>query len=385
MNDDHVSNESNFDVINETDDYSEKFYSRLSIVFASAMLCISLAGVVFNLTSLYVFTRKSFRKRSINVLLCGLSLSDLCLCILAIPVFSLAQVQTIIPDVPLKVTSRILVYAYPIVIISQTASVWTMVAVSIDRYLAVCHPFSARLHSTTKRAFATVCGIVVFSIAYNFIRFWEYKINDEPGVPEDKQILGLLREEHWYMLWYQNVAMLITQFAVPLVVLSVLNCLVARTILKAGEMRRELVASERREFNTSRMMMYYVVVFLFCYMMSFCLNVAEVFNGELFKQPLGFVLNDANNILVAANSSSSFFFYVGYSSRYRAQLRQLPFVRIFVRRCCMMSETTKYSEKSEKTNDYTTLVSNYKNTVFTYNVPTNKDDSMQFLPEQQAV
>ncbi|KAI6213466.1 VRFamide receptor [Aphelenchoides besseyi] len=213
MNDDRGSNESSFDVVNETDDYSEKFYSRLSIVFASAMLCISLAGVVFNLTSLYVFTRKSFRRRSINVLLCGLSLSDLCLCILAIPVFSLAQVQTIIPDVPLKVTSRILVYAYPIVIISQTASVWTMnsnlkikqrlqVAVSIDRYLAVCHPFSARLHSTTKRAFATVCGIVVFSIAYNFIRFWEYKINDEPGVPEDKQILGLLREEHWYMLWY---------------------------------------------------------------------------------------------------------------------------------------------------------------------------------------
>ncbi|KAI6213467.1 hypothetical protein M3Y94_00153800 [Aphelenchoides besseyi] len=178
--------------------------------------------------------------------------------------------------------------------------------------------------------------------------------------------------------------MLITQFAVPLVVLSVLNCLVARTILKAGEMRRELVASERREFNTSRMMMYYVIVFLFSYMMSFSLNVAEVFNSELFKQPLGFVLNDANNILVAANSSSSFFFYVGYSSRYRAQLRQLPFVRVFARRCCMMSETAKYSEKSEKTNDYTTLVSNYKNTVFTYNVPTNKDDSMQFLPEQQV-
>ena len=65
---------------------------------------------------------------------------------------------------------------------------------------------------------------------------------------------GVLRENHLYMLLYQNIATLITQFVLPLLVLCILNLQVARAILKAGEMRRELVASERREHSLAKMM-----------------------------------------------------------------------------------------------------------------------------------
>lgn len=56
-----------------------------------------LAGVLMNTVSLWIFTRRAFRKRSINILLAGLSASDVCLCFLAIPVFSLNQLQKVIP------------------------------------------------------------------------------------------------------------------------------------------------------------------------------------------------------------------------------------------------------------------------------------------------
>ncbi|KAI6219585.1 FMRFamide receptor [Aphelenchoides fujianensis] len=345
----------------EEDGANDKFISQLSMVFAGTMGVLCVLGVLMNSVSLYVFTRKSFRKRSINVLLCGLSLSDLCLCILALPVF----------NIPIKVTSRMLVYAYPIIIIAQTASVWSIVAVSIDRYLAVCHPFTARIWCTKKRAFLTVL-------------FFEYTVSDDVNLPEEQRIVGLLRDNYLYMLVYINVLMLVTQFALPLLALSVLNCLVARTILKAGEMRRELVASERREFNTSKMLLYVVVLFIVCYLLSFLLNLHECFNPELFKQPIGLLINDVNNILVVANSSSSFIFYVAYSSRYRAQLRHLPVLGLVARRFCLMPPTAKYAEKSEKTNDYTTLAFN-KQTVYTsYNSPPDKEESTQFVPEQQV-
>jgi hypothetical protein len=129
----------------------------------------------------------------------------------------------------------------------------------IFRYLAVCHPFKVRIYCTVRRALLTIAVIVLFSVGYNFIRFWEYTINDAEGVRDEERIVGLLRENPLYMVLYQNIAMLLTQFMLPLMVLCVLNLQVARAILKASETRRELVASEKREHNTAKMMLFVVI------------------------------------------------------------------------------------------------------------------------------
>ncbi|PAV59470.1 hypothetical protein WR25_09594 [Diploscapter pachys] len=132
------------------------------------------------------------------------------------------------------------------------------------------------------------------------------------------------------MLWYQNVATLITQFIIPLIVLCVLNLQVARTIINATEQRKELVAKERREHSTAKMMIFVVIVFLVCYIFSFVLNVTEIFFPELFQENrIGYVFNDINNILVVVNSSTAFIFYMIYSTRFRDQLRTLYGIRFF--------------------------------------------------------
>lgn len=158
----------------------------------------------------------------------------------------------------------------------------------------------------------------------------------------------------------------------------------AKTILEAGETRRELVASEKREHNTAKMMLFVVIgecgrtpptpppsVFIFCYMLSFCLNVLEIFNPNLFKNPIGFLLNDVNNILVVVNSSSSFIFYVKYSSRYRAQLRTLPGVAFFAARCCFLRPGAGFADKAaDKADNYMTLTGySSRQTVYTAHSP----------------
>lgn len=65
--------------------------------------------------------------------------------------------------------------------------------------------------------------VLIFSVAYNFVRFWEYTVNDDPAVEDELQIVGLLRENQLYMIWYQTVCNLVTQFVVPLFVLCVLS------------------------------------------------------------------------------------------------------------------------------------------------------------------
>ncbi|CAD5224566.1 unnamed protein product [Bursaphelenchus okinawaensis] len=376
MDDENRINESGFgdgmgEIVVGGISLTEQFFSSLSLFFSCVMVCMCLAGAVMNTVSLFIFTRPSFRKRSINVLLSGLSASDLVLCILAIPVFCFSQLQQIIPGISFTMLAQILVYAYPVTIMAQTMSVWMLVSITVDRYLAVCHPFLVRIYCTTTRALITTAVIFIFSVGYNFVRFWEYTISDDPNTPEDMLIVGLLRENQIYMVLYQNIAMLLTQFVLPLMVLCILNLQVAKTILEAGETRRELVASEKREHSTAKMMLFVVIVFIFCYMLSFCLNVLEIFNPDLFKNPIGFLLNDVNNILVVINSSSSFIFYVKYSSRYRAQLRTMPIVAFFVARCCFESRNTNFSDKSaERSENYMTLTGySSRQTVYTSNSP----------------
>lgn len=52
-------------------------------------------------------------------------------------------------EIPINVTSQILLYAYPITLMAQTCSVWVLVAITIERYLAVRHPFLVRVYCTT--------------------------------------------------------------------------------------------------------------------------------------------------------------------------------------------------------------------------------------------
>ncbi|CAP37568.1 Protein CBR-FRPR-3 [Caenorhabditis briggsae] len=301
----------------------------LSRVMVTVLTLMCFLGIITNFLSLYIYTRRTFRKKSINVLLSALSATDLSVCFLAIPVFASTQLQQWIPP---EVTAMIMVYLYPFTIMFQSMSVWLLVSITIDRYLAVCHPFKVNTYSTRNRALLTVGVVVLFSLAYNAVRFWEYTINFD--VPEENRtieemVIPMLRANRYFLLWYQNVATMITQFAFPLVVLCVLNIQVARTIIRASEQRRELVASVRREHSTAKMMIMVVIVFLVCYIFSFVLNVLEICYERIFESAFGYFLNDVNNVLVVVNSSCAFVFYYKYSTRFRNQARTLPVIRWF--------------------------------------------------------
>ncbi|CAJ0929886.1 unnamed protein product, partial [Mesorhabditis belari] len=336
-------------------------FNQLSLLCAALMNLFCVCGIVGNGLSLYIYSRKAFRKRSINVLLLALAGSDFFVCVLAIPVFSISQMQELVPGCQV-VIGTVMLYFYPVTLMFQAMSVWMLVTITIDRYLAVCHPFIVQTYCTRTRALFAVGWIIIFSFLYNVCRFWEYKLLDcdssQNRMRVEEILEPMLRSNENYLLWYQTIITLVSQFMLPLAVLCVLNFQVARTILAAGEQRRALVASERREHSTAKMMLFVVIVFIFCYTFSFILNVAETVNPTLFLGPLGFLLNDINNILIVFNSSTSFVFYVTYSTRYRAQLRKICVIRLFMenlldykvdRHIHHRSPSAEFSEYSKKT------------------------------------
>lgn len=67
---------------------------------------------------------------------------------------------------------------WPVASIGQTVTIWTVLLVTVDRYMAVCRPFDTRLR-TVVRAKKLFVGVVVAAVVYNIPRFLERKVTVE--------------------------------------------------------------------------------------------------------------------------------------------------------------------------------------------------------------
>ena len=81
-----------------------------------------------------------------------------------------------------EVINSLIPYVYSMALAVQTASVYLTVTITIERYLAVCYPFKAREFCTRGRARKAIIFVVLFSVAYNIIRFFEYGYDDNQRV-----------------------------------------------------------------------------------------------------------------------------------------------------------------------------------------------------------
>merc|ERR1719206_313081 len=99
----------------------------------------------------------------------SLAIFDLLYILMSIMLFSL---PTLYPSI-----RRISVYAYlvpvllPLAQIGLTGSIYLTVAISIERYTTVVHPFFKLSHSWSSSIY--IIPTVIFSIAYNIPKFME--------------------------------------------------------------------------------------------------------------------------------------------------------------------------------------------------------------------
>uniref|UniRef100_A0A182SM78 G-protein coupled receptors family 1 profile domain-containing protein n=1 Tax=Anopheles maculatus TaxID=74869 RepID=A0A182SM78_9DIPT len=172
-----ASNESVLTIVSCYDDYP---HNELLVEFefwisGVVMNVVALIGILGNIFSMVILSRPQMRS-SINYLLIGLARCDTVLILTSVLIFGLCAIYPhtgYLYYYHYQIFPKISLVVYPLAMIAQTASVYLTLTVTLERYVAVCHPLRARALCTYGRARLYVVGILIFSILYNLPRFWE--------------------------------------------------------------------------------------------------------------------------------------------------------------------------------------------------------------------
>ncbi len=315
-----------------TESFATDIFKYGSYICGWLMVGITAMGLVGNFLTFLVFS--NIRMRSpINVLLAGLSLIDSFLLVfgtatfLPIAFYSLLGDEWYLRNMP--VLTYVIVFVYPVAMMAQTSSVWTLSVITVERYLAVCHPFSARVMCTVQRALAAFICINVSAILYNFCRFWEHVVSVCDGL---RCPLPLLREIYYYRELYMLWMYLIFMFVLPFALLVAFNLRIVFVLKKAVRTRERMSRRDKREFKTTEMMLIVILLFLLCNSLAFVLTVIDVWKVTAeIQQSLYFFITSLSNVLVEINSAANLPIYFKFGGKFRRE-----FLRLLKKFCCCM-------------------------------------------------
>ena len=126
---------------------------------------IAVAGTIGNSLVIAVLrTNKNMGGTAFGTYIGSLAVADLLVCLLCVPIYLTST--SWYKDHPTGAAGDVMCKVftgYNILFFFATVSVYTLVVLAHERYLAVCKPFQARIKSTQKRAFTTIGIIWVFS------------------------------------------------------------------------------------------------------------------------------------------------------------------------------------------------------------------------------
>jgi len=337
--------------------YFEFFVEGILLVIVASF------GIVGSVCSFVVFSTQAVHKTFHNLLLL-LSVFDMVYLLTAVPLFSVPQLFSSPAINHLVVLS--LPHLLPVAHIGMVGSIFSTLALSVERYLAVVHPFTVYRQKFSSRHF--VVPVVVYSIVFNLPKFFELKTScsssspfstsnsSQPGwssCPEEDQKIHLEAREIRTNSWYLNIYMLwlstIFNIILPIIALVLLNTFITRTIeqhlenldqirmrpthdssVRGSMARTNILQRERtlrkREVTLSRINIYIVYIIVSCHTIRIIPNAWEIVHRmsgspgtTLYWPPwMDMVVIFSHLALTTSCSLSFYIYYAKYGSMSKA-------------------------------------------------------------------
>ena len=210
-------------------------------------------------------------------------------------------------------------------------TVYMMVLVAGNRYIAVCKPLQAP-HLCSKRNVQMQILIMTFLIfIYNIPRFFEYRhvMENRTLTDNDNNITVLMEVNHGfasyrlYNILYENVAYCIFVFLLPLVILIFFNVHLVRDLKKAQRSRKAMTSrSSMEENNITLVMIVIIIVFIVCQTPASINQILYYVIGNSHSNECTSYqkYSDISNLLITMNSAMNFVIYCLFRRQFQQEL-----------------------------------------------------------------
>ena len=133
---------------------------------------------------------------------------------------------------------------------AQYSSPLLVLGFTVERYIAICHPFQKEKFCTTSRAIKVVIGLVLTSLALCLIQsyFWTYKSEQDLCTIREAAMVG--GNVSLWSIWTWTTEMLIFM-VVPLVIL-IFNILVIREVRRISRSGQAVIPGQAKPGSASR-------------------------------------------------------------------------------------------------------------------------------------
>ncbi|XP_076293120.1 allatostatin A receptor 1 [Lasioglossum baleicum] len=298
----------------ETYDFDQQQVQR--IVGVIVPLCFGMIGIlgfVGNCLVVTVVAANPGMRSTTNILIINLAVADLLFVIFCIP---FTATDFVLPFWPFgNIWCKIVQY---LIIVTAFASVYTLVLMSLDRYLAVVHPITSISWRTESRAILAICiaWAIIFAISTPALVV-HGEFQDE-GNSSSTNLTACRVLPHYDWPLFQ-VSFFLMSYLLPLLLICFFYiCMLVRLWRRS----RVTAESRRGRRRVTRLVLVVVGVFAFCW----CPIQVILVRKSLDVYPLtttSIMVQIASHILAYMNSCINPFLYAFLSDSFRKAFRKI--------------------------------------------------------------
>ncbi|KAM3591739.1 uncharacterized protein V6R79_006672 [Siganus canaliculatus] len=286
----------------------------IPVIYYSVLLCV---GVPVNILTAVVLTRLASRtKKTLYYYLLAVTGSDILSQLFIIFVGFLVETAIFQREVPALLLHCISAAEFA----ANHASIWSTVPLTVDRYVALCHPLLHRQISYPARARRIIAAVLVLSLASGVPFFWWSDMwrNSHPPTPLDTALIWT----HVTIIYF-----------LPCSIFLVLNSLIIHTLRVrqrqqcAQDERGPKSAPPQRLGKTTAMLLAITSVFSVLWAPRTVVVIYHLYVSSVHRDWRIHLAYDLSNMLAMLNTAVNFFLYCFVSKPFRSTVRDVVLLR----------------------------------------------------------
>nr|CAH7724749.1 unnamed protein product [Callosobruchus chinensis] len=300
--------------------------NAVQVAFFMVYTAIFVLGIFGNVLVCYVVFRNKAMQTVTNLFITNLALSDILLCILAVPFTPLYTF--LVEWVFGRIICHLVSYAQGI---SVYISTLTLTSIAIDRYFVIIYPFHPRMKLST-----CICIIVVIWIFSMLVTLPYGVYMKHTNIGSQSTVKKYFCDENWPSEdWRRTFGGITTamQFLIPFLIMAFCYVCVSlklndRARSKPGSKNsRKEEADRERKRRTNRMLIAMVAVFLVSWLPLNTVNIVNDFYQQMESWPYNYFTFFVTHAIAMSSTCYNPFLYAWLNENFRKEFKQSPFSR----------------------------------------------------------